>query len=218
VASAAGQAATSAACVPFSQTSRRWLLSGAIPLTAPFVAAWLLIGAGQAGGVILLSGIVWIVALINALTTALTISAERAATRALTVAAAASVTLGVGAPLVVLLLIQPVVEQLQGGLTLYGDVNIWPWVGLALIDAGHTPVTTLPAIAIAGLMLVLSSLVYLIMRLREVSAPAEQSDDAQVADDPRQRLYDLLANLRSEVAWLGGSAGTPDEERPVDGE
>jgi hypothetical protein len=220
---AADQAEASAPGV--GQTSRRWLLSGAIPFTAPFVAAWLLIGAGHAGGVILLSGVVWLVALINALTTALTIGTERAATRALTVAAAASVALGIGAPLVVLLLIQPVVEQLQGGLTLYGDVNIWPWVGLATIDAGHTPVTTLPAIAIAGLMLVLSALVYLIVRLRGVSAPPTalsehdaQADAAQVADDPRQRLYDLLASLRSEVAWLGGGAGTADEERPVDGE
>jgi hypothetical protein len=211
--------------VGVGQTSRRWLLSGAIPLTAPFVAAWLLIGAGHAGGVILLSGIVWIVMLINALTMGLAISAGRKATRALTVAAAASVALGIGAPLVVLALIRPVVEQLQGGLTLYGDVNIWPWVGLETIDAGHTPVTTLPAIAISGLMLVLSALVYLILRLRAVSAPpaaavahADQSDAVPVADDQRQRLRELLASLRSEVAWFGGAPRASDEERPVDGE
>jgi|GEM_PF-763946 len=218
-----GQPEANAAFV--GQTSQRWLLSGAIPFTAPFVAAWLLIGAGHAGGVILLSGIVWVVTLINALATGLALSAERSARRALTVAAAASVALGIGAPLVVLALIQPVVEQLQGGLTLYGDVNVWPWVGLETIDAAHTPVTTLPAIAIAGLMLVLSALVYLILRLRAVSAPpaaivarADQSDAAHMAFDPQQRLRALLASLRTEVAWLGGTAGAPDEERPVDGE
>ncbi len=92
------------------------------------------------------------------------------------IAAGASVLLGVGAPLVVLALIQPVVEQLQGGLTPYGDVNIWPWIGLASIDSARAQVTTLPSIAVAALMLVLSALVYLIARLRDSWQPTD--DDA----------------------------------------
>ena len=206
-------------------TLSRWLLSGAVPLTAPFVAAWMLVGAGQAGGVALLSGAAWLVVLLNALTTALMIGPEPAtARRPLLVAAAASALLGVGAPLVVRALIQPVVEQLQGGLTPYGDVGIWPWIGLETIDSAHRQVSTLPAIAIAGLMLVLSALVYLVVRLREPPADAarqpgdDRSGDASMDDDPLRRLSELIAGLRDEVPWLGGAKSPPAaEEQRVDG-
>ena len=88
--------------------------------------------------------------------------------RPLLVAGTASVVLGVGAPPIARLLILPVVAQLQGGLTPFGDLNIWPWVGVAASDAAHTQVTTLPSIAIALLMLVLTALVYVVARLREI--------------------------------------------------
>jgi hypothetical protein len=190
-----------------------WLLSGAIPLTAPFVAAWMLVGASVAGGVVLLAGAAWLVVLLSGLTVALdgTPAADR---RALLVAAGASVVLGVGAPLITAALIQPLIEQLQGGLIPYGDVNIWPWVGLATIDAAHTPVTTLPSIAVAALMLVLSALVYLVARLRGAWAP-----EAAQADAPAPGLRTLLASLRDEVPWLGTLASRPANEEPrVDGE
>jgi hypothetical protein len=193
-------------------SSAPWLLSGAIPLTTPFVAAWMLVGASVAGGVALLAGVAWLVVLLSGLTAALAGAEAEANRRALLLAAGASVALGVGAPLITLLLIQPVIEQLQGGLTLYGDVNIWPWVGLATIDAGHTPVTTLPSIAVAAFMLVLCALVYLIARLRGVWTPV-----ATPAGAPAPSLGTLLANLRDEVPWLGALAPRPaDEERGVD--
>lgn len=201
-----------------------WLLSGAIPLTAPFVAAWMLVGAGRAGGVALLSGVAWLVALLNALTTALAIGPPwPTARRPLAVAAASSALLGLAAPLVVYALIQPVVEQLQGGLTLYGDVGVWPWVGLETIDSAHTQVTTLPSLAIAGLMLVLSALVYLVVRLRETAgdpALAPGPDRDERASDPAPRLSELIASLRDDVPWLGGAPAPPSvsEERRVDGD
>ncbi|NJO84958.1 MAG: hypothetical protein HC828_20845 [Blastochloris sp.] len=43
-----------------------WLLSGALPFTAPFIATWMLIGAATAGGVIALAGVGWLVALLLA--------------------------------------------------------------------------------------------------------------------------------------------------------
>ena len=192
----------------------RWLLSGAIPLTAPFVAAWMLVGASVAGGVALLAGVAWLVVLLSGLTAALDGAQAKGDRRALLVAAGASVTLGVGAPLFTSALIQPAIEQLQGGLAPYGDVNIWPWVGLATIDAAHTPVTTLPSIAVAALMLVLSALIYLIARLRGAWAP-----ETTPAGTPTAGLGALLAGLRDEVPWLGTLAPRPaDEERHVDGE
>jgi hypothetical protein len=191
-----------------------WLLSGAVPCTAPFVAAWMLVGASVAGGVTLLAGAVWLAMLLNGLAAALArdtlVHEER---RPLLVAAGASVLLGVAAPLVVLALIQPVVEQLQGGLTPYGDVNIWPWIGLASVDSARAQVTTLPSIAVAALMLVLSALVYLIVRLRDTWAPAG------AATDSAPRLGELLASLRAEVPWLAALGPRPaGEERHIDGE
>jgi hypothetical protein len=188
-----------------------WLLSGAIPLTTPFVAAWMLVGASVAGGVALLAGAAWLVVLLSGLTAALVGAEAEANRRARLIAAGASVALGVGAPLIILMLIQPVIEQLQGGLTPYGDVNIWPWVGLATIDAGHTPVTTLPSIAVAAFMLVLSALVYLLARLRSVWAPV-----ATPVGAPTPSLGALLASLRDEVPWLGALAPPAEEERGVD--
>jgi hypothetical protein len=190
-----------------------WLLSGAIPLTAPFVAAWMLVGASVAGGVALLAGAAWLVVLLSGLTAALAGVETEGNRRALLIAAGVSMVIGIGAPLIVLALVQPVIEQLQGGLTPYGDVNIWPWVGLATIDAGHTPVTTLPSIAVAAFMLVLSALVYLIARLRGEWAQHAPANTA--ASD----LGALLVSLRDEVPWLGALAPRPtDEERGVDGQ
>jgi hypothetical protein len=197
-----------------------WLLSSAVPLTAPFVAAWMLIGASVAGGVALLAGLAWLVALLHGLTVALWNSGNGAelARRPLLVAGTASLVLGVGAPPIARLLILPVVTQLQGGLTPFGDLNIWPWVGVAASDSAHTQVTTLPSIAIALLMLVLTALVFVVARLREIGrTEAEQPAEQPAAEVPASTL---LRYLRAEVPWLGGLLGTnPRSQRqPGDGE
>jgi hypothetical protein len=191
-----------------------WLLSSAVPGSAPFVAAWMLMGASVAGGVALLAGAAWLAALLHGLATALWGEPGREGARQPLAAAVASLLLGIGAPLVVAGLIQPVVAQLQGGLTPYGEVNIWPWVGLATSDSAHTQVTTLPSIAIAALMLVLSALVYVVERLRSFrgddgqAGSGEQSADADDTMAPLG-LNTLLYSLRDEVPWLGGLLG-PD--------
>src|SRR6185436_15688372 len=109
------------------------------------------------------------------------------AQRPLLVAGVASVVLGVGAPPIARLLILPVVAQMQGGLTPFGDLNVWPWVGVAAGDAAHTQVTTLPSIAIALLMLVLSALVYVVARLRAISR-SEPSVEQPAANVPASTL------------------------------
>ncbi|HEX9373120.1 MAG TPA: hypothetical protein VF897_19060 [Roseiflexaceae bacterium] len=200
-----------------------WLLSSAFPFTAPFVAAWMLTGAGVAGGVPLLSGAAWLIAALHGLALALWGAQAPTNTRRLIVAASASVLLGVGAPLVVRGLIAPAVDQLQGGLTPYGDVNVWPWVGLATSDAAHTQVTTLPSIAVALLMVVLCALVYTAARLcalRRADPPAAAEDESARAAGHPAGVGATLRALRAEVSWLGALLG-PDRERegrPSDGE
>jgi hypothetical protein len=195
-----------------------WLFSSAIPLTAPFVAAWMLMGASVAGGVALLAGVAWLAALLHGLAGALWNDAQPApAARPLMFAGVVSVVLGVGAPPIARLLILPVVAQLQGGLTPFGELNIWPWVGVAASDAAHTQVTTLPSIAIALLMLVLSALVYVVARLRESRRPEAVQLDQPVAEIP---MSALLRYLRDEVPWLGGLLGASPrgQGQPSDGE
>ena len=193
-----------------------WLLAGVFPFTTPFVATWMLIGASVAAGVPLLAGIAWLVALVNGLTIALWGGANPPRRIALALASS-SVALGVGAPLVVRGVIQPVVAQLQGGLTPYGDIAIWPWVGLAANDAAHVQITTLPSIAIALLMLVLTALVYVVVRLRDTYAdtpPATPNGSASTTIDATSIREELLRNLRDDVPWLGvliGPRAQPEE-------
>jgi hypothetical protein len=209
---------------PDRQSLFPWLLSTAFPLTAPFVAAWMVIGASVAGGVSVLGGVAWLVALIEGLSAAIARWPARAPRQPLLILAFVSLLLGAGAPLVVLWLIQPVVAQLQGGLTPYGDINIWPWIGLATSDAAHTQVTTLPSIAIALLMLVLCALVYTLARLREPPAPPDASESA--ADDAPRGVggadgrRGLLRTLRADVPWLAALLGPErqPERQPGDSE
>jgi hypothetical protein len=121
--------------------------------------------------------------------------------------------LGIAAPAVVLLLIEPVVEQMQGGMTVYGDVNVWPWIGISALDAAKTQVAALPSVAVAGLMAVLLALIYLVARLSNAPADndAAPGRDAAASDT-------IIAWLRDEVPWLGGTHGHPAGERPIDRE
>jgi hypothetical protein len=179
-----------------------WLISGAIPLSAPFVAAWMLLGAGVAGSVPLVSAAAWLVALISAAGIAL--RPPHLSPRALIVAGAASLALGVLAPVVLSLLVQPVIEQLQGGLSVFGDVDIWPWVGLTMLDSGRRGVAALPSLAVAALMVVLSALVLLIVPHRSALS---RSPDATPPNDP-------LDALRAAVPWLRDAR--PAEHSPDD--
>ena len=199
-----------------------WALSGAIPFTAPFVAAWLLVGATVAGGVGIAAGVVWLVILLNALSMGLYMASRPVPQWR--VPAVVSLVMGVGAPLVVLGAIDPVIKQLQAGLTVYGDVNIWPWIGLATRDSGSTPVTAFPTIATAVFMLILSALVYLLMRLRESFQPIPvTSQSPDLAETPQHttdgsplQLDAMTAFLREEVAWLRALLGRLDRKSRVD--
>jgi len=164
---------------PWLEATSIWLLSGALPITLPFVVVWLGIGAAAAGGVLLAAGAFWLVGMGNALAALRLLAAQRveapplgteaAPLRSLfsrrSLAATASLLLDIVAPALVQWPILPVARQLQGGLSPYGDLAVWPWVGLATVDAGRQQVAVLPSLAVAGLMLVLCALAWLVSRL-----------------------------------------------------
>lgn len=172
-----------------------WLLAGAVPLTAPFMLAWMAVAAAVAGGLTLLAAALWAAALLAAspvVRLARAATAQGGATglgagegaetgdtetggqqgsvgvsdrRAGLAAGALSLALGLGAPAVIAGLLGPLVAQLQGGLTPFGTLELWPWAGLLALDAGRQPAATLPSLALAALMLVLSALCWVGLRL-----------------------------------------------------
>jgi hypothetical protein len=173
-----------------------WALSGALPFTAPFVAIWMSTSAAAAAGVTALAGVCWGVALLYAVHTMFDgpyLAGD------LTIIGLASAILGIGAPLVALGLIQPVVEQLQAGLTAYGVLAIWPWVGVGATDSGNRVATSFPTVAVAALMLVLAALVFLLAHWRRLADPPAAA--GRPATPPGNSVLDLI---RDEVPWLGG--------------
>ncbi len=150
-----------------------WLLSPALPLTAPFVSFWMGIGAAAAGRMFLLVGILWVTGLLCTLTIVqcprpLLSAVPGRSGRTVVWVAGISVALGVTAPIVVWMFIRPIVQQLQGGLTPFGDIALWPWGGLIALNAARQPVATLPSLTLLLLMLVLGALAWLLLRLQSM--------------------------------------------------
>lgn len=167
----------------------RWAVP--LPPSAMFVATWLVIGATAASGAMLLAAAFCLATLLSALaairgapgpgdqetwgdedyrpSSSLQPPASVVAQFTLqlltsSTLAIATLTCGVLAPVLIQWLILPAVDQLQGGLTPFGLINIWPWVGLAALDAGQRRVAVLPSIAVVVLALVIAALVWLSAR------------------------------------------------------
>jgi hypothetical protein len=192
-----------------------WLVSPAFPLSGAFVAVWMLLGAATAGGVSLLGGIAWLAALIAAV--ALILPGRGHASP---IPATAMLALGVGAPLVLRLLIQPAVEQLQGGLTVYGDVQVWPWIGMTMVDSARRQVLSWPTLGVAGLMLVISALVFLLRRYPALFGPPGDPQIPPADRSAQQVLADLRALLPfgpvDNAAQQPGSASSEESRRDGD--
>lgn len=211
----------------------RWRLWAApLPLSSAFLASWLVQGATAASGTFLLTGVCWLVAIMTGLAT-LRLRDETLPPPAPGsfggLATGLSLTLGVLAPLPLRWLIVPAIDLLQGGLTPFGLLDIWPWIGLAALDSGQRRVAVLPSIAVALLALVVAALVWLVSRLLSTGAPATPDEPAPIAAADQDLLSELLgvdtpgpsddrthsqttaadedwwAQLQRRVWWAGGA-------------
>lgn len=158
---------------------------------APLMAIWMAIGAAIAGGVSALAGVAWLVGLLSALAMML-----RSKWYMPTVRQVVGYALTLGAPFLLQWLVEPVVLQLQGGLTPYGDVLIWPWIGLAFVNSAQAQVAVLPSIAVVLLLIVLVAMVYLLARLRDEEATTPFAGGTN-------DFGWLWRAVRDEVPWLG---------------
>lgn len=95
-------------------------------------------------------------------------------------------------------LILPAVDLLQGGLTPFGLLAVWPWIGVAALDAGQRRVTTLPTIAALLFGLVVAAGVWLVARVPALSIKDQHSAPAHLSQSSM-----LDAKFRSRVWWLG---------------
>lgn len=172
------------------------LWAAPLPPSATFVACWLAQGAAAASGAFLLAAALWVATLLSGL--AVLRLTGKTATRLgvsgvlLTVC---SIALGILAPLPLRWLIMPAVELLQGGLTPFGLLDIWPWVGIAALDAGQRRVAVLPSLAVVLLALVSAALVWLLARFFGWNAP----------ESPEQPTTgEGWAAMREDVWWARG--------------
>ncbi|HEY0605271.1 MAG TPA: hypothetical protein VGD58_20290 [Herpetosiphonaceae bacterium] len=183
--------------------SERWgWWAGPVPPAASFVAAWLAQGATAASGAFLLSAVFWLATLFSGIAI-LRLRSETKISSRLSIASALclglALLLGVLAPLPLRWLMLPAIEPLQGGLTPFGLLDIWPWVGIAALDAGHRRVAVLPSIAVFVLALVVAALVWLVARVFgwvRLAGDEEQNQPEQA---------DLWVQLRQQVWWIKGS-------------
>jgi hypothetical protein len=181
------------------RAERGMLWAGPVPPTVGFVAAWLAQGATAAGGAFLLAAVCWLATLLSGIAV-LRLRAETTAPThaAALIAVGLTLALGVFAPLPLRWLILPAIEPLQGGLTPFGLLDIWPWVGMAALDAGHRRVAVLPSIAVAVLALVAAALVWLLARLLGwVDLPSDNEQAHGWSTTAWQQL-------RQQVWWIKG--------------
>jgi hypothetical protein len=145
------------------------------PLLLAWLALWLGSAAALAGGVPLLAAALWLltIGLLLALGQLRRAEAPAGWRRALAWAlAVAGALAGLGLPKLIELLVQPIWTQLGAGLTPFGRMTLWPWIGLSVRNAGSQTVATLPSLALAGMLLVAAALGYLLTRLWELRAPS----------------------------------------------
>jgi hypothetical protein len=184
------------------RADRRVWWAGPLPPTTGFVAGWLAQGATAASGAFLLAGAFWLTTLFSGIAI-FRLRAETAKTRPIsrisTILVGLVIALGVLAPVPLRWLIVPAIEPLQGGLTPFGLLDIWPWVGMAALDAGHRRVAVLPSIAVVVLLIVTAALVWLLARLFGWSDLRPSADE-----QPGPQLPTLWEELRQQVWWSRG--------------
>lgn len=167
-----------------------------LPLVVGWLALWLGSAAALAGGVPLLAAAFWGLTLLVTLNTTWQAAAGRAVARWRSwLVALLSLFLTLAFPRLLLGLLQPVWTQLGAGLTPFGRITLWPWMGLSVRNAGSQTVATLPSLALAGMMLVAAALGYLLMRLWQMrTRPTDLTPD-----QPRLKTTTLWALIERNL-------------------
>ncbi|GIV97190.1 MAG: hypothetical protein KatS3mg057_1847 [Herpetosiphonaceae bacterium] len=177
-----------------------WLVAGPVPLSLPFIALWLQISAAAAGGFVILaaalwlSGIGWAVAALRILSA----GPREHPGWTLPLLALLSLLAGIASPLVVRLLISPALAQLGAGVTPYGRPVIWPWLGLEVRAAAGATASSWLSLAVAGLLLLLSAIAYLLLRLLAFGQQEGTAGSGEEAAAPAA----LWRLVRQSVPWL----------------
>jgi hypothetical protein len=78
-------------------------------------------------------------------------------------------------PLLTEAIMAPVVEQLDPGLTPFGLLEVWPWIGVGALDSAHSRTALLPGVALAPLFVVVLAITWLLQRLVSPRAAGEPS-------------------------------------------
>lgn len=156
---------------PPAQHPRRylpWLLAPVLPFSTPFVATWMAMAAAASGGLPALAMLLWGAGLLSGLAFLQGfLGSDWPATRRLHGLALTSLGLGLAAPLVLRFALQPLAEQLAGGLSPLGDIRIWPWAGMLALDSAARTWAALPSLALIAVLLINAALVWLAWRFGE---------------------------------------------------
>ena len=158
---------------------------------------WWTAGAAAAAGGFLVAAMVSFAGIALAVT--VTIGPKAAALRGTdrigTIGAAGlGLLLMLFAPAITRFVALPVIDQLGAGLTAFGLLEVWPWIGIGIQDAGHRRVAVTPSVALVALLGVIVAVLWLLLRAvgRNLSPALTFAD----ADGPTP-----FERIRSRVWW-----------------
>lgn len=103
-----------------------------------------------------------------------------------------SISLVLGSPWATTTLALPVAQGLGAGLTAPGLLDVWPFIGVSALDAGHRRITLMPGIMLGCLLLLVWAVTWLVSRIgsRARAVQLGPSDDT------------ALKVIRTRVWWL----------------
>lgn len=169
-----------------------------VPIMALLLAVWWAAAAAAGARSMLPAAAAWLVGIVGSVAVLLWPRSESEGrfrvggwdVMLLLVVVAASVTGGV----LTRFAAEPVAAQLGAGLSAFGLLDTWPWIGVAGLDPGHRRVATLPLVPLVVLLFVLAAAAWLTRRLWSQSA----------ASSPEQPASIELADMARRVWWLPG--------------
>jgi hypothetical protein len=174
-----------------------------------FPAPWWAGGAAAGTGAFLLAGGLWLAGTVSALASILwqDMAAGTAPSRGRAFLGRLGWLAGVIGTIAIVLLMPaltgfamlPVADQLDPGLTSFGLLDHWPWIGAAILDAAHRRVALLPVGVLAPLFAVLLAAVWLLSRL----VVRGRVEDSVVAPDAQG----TWGGVRAHVWWIARRRG-----------